>query len=567
MTQVNVNSHKLLKPQLRTRSDWGGFLATNFPVIKVHKTSTPPDGVILVSMKWRFPSHVNLVSGLPNLSLPDAEKIIADNTRYFAYHQFLPAEESARLKEHHHGHGFPFIASAVGITGSRAQFRMNICVGCMAEDIENELAPPTWKRSHLLEGALACPWHELPLLTFCPSCWADRKQEAGGIPQTMWEPSVSCVCTESRQTPIPMSDQNLEVAIQLARMTEQVFGRTIPESITAWNVRKAVRKLMTPAEGMRGLGANIDEAINSTFSPEMRQHLGLGGRCLRRFVATNNTQLNTSPIQNIAIIFALFRGFDGLIDALDGKPVERPIFQPVSKVAQKWRRPPLYLKQEFIDYFAEMTLVELDVQIRLARKWLLELKRENPKLQRSELYLRFRVKTHYQILQIHDNEWLSKQMRRPQLVRVKKRIDKRDNIDLHSSPDVRKFKGYLRDVKTEYLMNNPFRKVTANSLRGDISCGSFHRLIKIHSHLKTAMASYIDTDAQWRRRVTHLLCRIVKHYDPGHPMADKQYFSSLTDDSFNYRTQEARAWIRKRGNALVTPADFQVHLTKRKNAV
>ncbi|ALU91499.1 hypothetical protein Hrubri_4354 [Herbaspirillum rubrisubalbicans M1] len=561
MPYVNPKALTLLKPTLVAGDDFTGFIANSFPVIKVSNTYPLRASEMPIAVNWQLPTNITAVSELEHLIVPHADDILLGCTRYFAYEQFLPDELAAPLKQHFYGPPHRYITNKYGMLCKTGEFRLNICTECVREDLQSERARVTWKRSHLLEGTMACPWHERPLFTFCDTCWKEAKKFYGSPRPEMWEPPKKCICEKSLVPTVRMKDRHLEIALGMAKMAEEVFARTVKDTVSAPNIHHVARKMLSPHTDRAGRRALLRKLMDSSFSREMLEHIGIHDTAIVHFVGEGKFSHNATPMKNIAVTYALFQGFDGFYDALnDTQPSNAATDSPrylhiLDTVKAKPRLPDLD-RRNFLKMIDGLSRREFRAKEKKARSWFAETMKNHQGISRTALGRKYSRTEEFVFLKWVDNEWLTQQLENPAAVesaRHRKAMTK---------PAY--FKRQMKKNWTEAIKNNPMRKVTLNKLRLPMDVKAFNKLLAQHKHLKREASKFVETEAQWRKRVASIAVLKIKPLIPTHPLAKKSSYIGLTKKQFNRKIITATLWIKRNVNESVTPADFVGHRKRRK---
>lgn len=564
MPHVNANAFNLVRPTLAFGDDFTGFMANSFPRVRASPVYPFQEQALPIALNWRLPTNITAVSKLEHLSLPHADEILLNCTRYYAYEQFLPEDLASPLKQHFYGPSLRYMTNKYGMLCKTRDFRLNICTECAREDIQSERALVTWKRSHLLEGAMACQWHERPLFTFCSSCRRDAKENYGFMQPEMWRPPTRCVCKKSLVPTVLMKDRYLEAAIGMGQMAEEVFARTVKDTVSAPNIRGAVRRSLSTHIDRAGRPALLQNLLNSSMSPEMLAHMGFTQTSVRRFVMGGKADYVASPMKNIAVTYAFFGGFDGFYNAVDGTQIadgetnSSSYLHVLDSIQAKPRIPHLD-RRNYLKLVDGLSTQEFRAKSKQARSWFAEVKKNQPEITRTALSSKFSRTEEFVFLKWVDDEWLTEQLVNPVAIERERHSKAMRNSTY--------FKKHIKKNWDEALKRHPMKMVTLNQIRQPMALKAFNAVLSEHKHLKREVRKYIESEAQWRRRMISLVAPKMKLYVPTHPLAKQSAYKGLTRKEFLRKFDTATKWIKRNVNASVTPADFLGHRKRRKRTV
>jgi hypothetical protein len=361
-----------------------------------------------------------------------------------------------------------------------------------------------------------------------------------------------------------MKDRHLEAAIGMGRMAEEVFARTVKDTVSAPNIRGAARRSLSTHIDRAGRLALLQNLLNSAMNPEMLAHIGFTQSSVKRFVTKGQASYVASPMRNIAVTYALFGGFDGFYNAIDGTQIadEKTNSSSYLHAFDSIQAKPRILhldRRNYLKLVDGLSTREFRAKSKQARSWFAELKKNQPKITRTALSRKFSRTEEFVFLKWVDDEWLTEQLVNPVAIERERHSKAMRNSTY--------FKRHIKKNWDEALKRHPRRRVTLNQIRQPMTLKTFKALLSEHKHLKREVKKYIESEARWRRRMASLVVPKMKLYAPTHPLAKQSTYKGLTRKEFLLKFGTATKWIKRNMNASVTPADFLGHLKRSKCTV
>lgn len=488
---------------------------------------------------WAFPSGlISLVAEL-SAGLPDIDGVLNGHTRLPLHAPFLAPADQGALRDHYKGRAMKGIAARVGMINRGLRSRMAVCPDCLQIDSKlNGYA--IWRRLHLMPGILACPLHERPLLTFCHSCESGHR-----CMRTNWRPGPRCVCGDSLKPVEHLETKELEVAIGIANMADQILRGPTNTEVSA----TAVTAALTHFFGGRGRDARVrlTEAINHSVGLRSVSLLGIGARTIERLlgclVAYGPIR---NPIQNLAAIYAVFGGLGGFAALSEvGKqpamnaPVEMEVIDIKSLKRKNCRR----LKgPKYLQWVAELPGEERATLKIASRRWLLNLIQEHPGIGRSALWRKPGNYSALRYLRHFDSEWFD------DLLPVAQRWQQRVTNELTHLDEVERLKEYIKQRYELSLRVRPWQRITKTFLLTGAASESSSNLVMESNEIKSILDSYVETPARRLGRLTEMICGEVGRRFPGHQFGNKTTYSCLTDRGCARRINKAKKWLTQNGS-------------------
>lgn len=440
---------------------------------------------------WVFPSGLGHLGEELQTKLPPVDELIDGHTRFPLYAKFLTEKDSKALREHHKGIAIKGVAARVGMTNGAFRGRMTMCPECMERDIhQNGYA--IWHRLALMPGILACPVHKRPLLTFCEACEAGHRRV-----RTNWRPMRRCVCGGHLRVVARLDNKTQEMAISVASMADQILRGTGSSVVSSESVTQALHLYFG---NCRRLHNRLNEALYQAIGPDYRSFLGIGLDTLKRLVGSlGHYGPIRNPIQNLAVIHAVFGGFDNFSDVLRAgqETVGIRFSNPESdkKIPDKRRKDRYRTKEQYIEWVGGLPW-EQQANLRLTyRKWLLELLHENPAIYRAELKSQPGSKAALRYLLNVDKAWYDRTL--PS--RARKRCYVTQELI-----NVRKIEQLTRHIQKRYelsLKERPMQRITKAYLLSNVSCETATNLVLTSEGIQMSLAACSETFAEWKKRV------------------------------------------------------------------
>lgn len=498
-------------------------------------------------VNWLFPSNLAALAEIPDFGLPSVQVLIRDHTRAPLFRPFLDMAVGEILYSHHVGPSVKGIASTVGANGSITKTQLGICTHCVKADYQGP-GYATVKRLFLAPGVLACPTHERPLFSACPRC-SEKRQNTPAYMQ----PTLTCPCGDSLVELRKLDDSGLETAVAISSMAEQILQGRGPSSISPEEIRKAIRQNFAYDFRLPGHSrlTQLRNAVHQAICPEVREYLRLTDSTFIRMTgAGKKTILN--PLQNLAIIFAVFGGFEGYTKTLATGQVTAMfqlsyVHQPKGNTKKsRYKKQPMEA-----DYVAWVNSLPSDDLIALrekSRAWLTKLKHKRPGLTRKQLWTKVGRTHSLRFLSWVDKEWLDKEL--PIIPRDE---CKRMTIPAQTARDIADVVTQIHGLRRQSMKLRPLKRITYVMLAGSIPRTTFRRLVGNSKELQEAMEACLDTDESWRERVTSYICELARNVDPTTHLCDESTYTGLSYKDFFKRYRGVKAWLHRHIKNSATP--------------
>lgn len=498
-----------------------------------------PEAVTTERPGWAFPSGLTSLVTELSTGLPDVDGVLKSHTRFRLYRPFLSPAEQGALHEHFTGRAMKGIAARVGMTNRGSRSRMAVCLDCLKID-SKENGYAIWRRLHLMPGILACPLHERPLFTFCESCESGHRRM-----RTNWRPSPLCVCGASLKPVERLETKELEAAIGIANMADQILRGATNMEVSATAISGALsHHLGGRSREARG---RLTEALNHALGSRGLSLLGIGARTIKRLVGSSaECDSIRNPIQNLSAIYAVFGGFGNFaaLPEVDKKPpVDAQVGMEVIDIRRLKRKNRRHLKGPKYRQWVVGLPSEERAALKIAsRRWLLKLIQEHPSIGRSAVSRKPGNYSALRFLRHFDSAWFD------DLLPVARSGQQRATKELTHLDEVERLKEYINRRYDLSLKVRPWQRITRTFLLTGAASESSPNLVMKSNEIKTILESYIETPAGRLKRLTEMICGEVGRRSPGHPFGNAMTYSSLNDRGCARRLHKAKKWLTQNGN-------------------
>jgi hypothetical protein len=498
-----------------------------------------PEAVTTERPGWAFPSGLTSLVAELSAGLPDIDVVMNSHTRFPLHAAFLKPADQEALREHYRGCPRKGIAAHVGMINRGLRSRMAVCLDCVQID-SKENGYAIWRRLHLMPGILACPLHERPLLTFCDSCESGHRRA-----RTNWRPGMRCVCGDSLKPVERLERKELEVAIGIAKMADQILRGAKNTEVSA----TAVTAALSHHFGGRGQDARVrlTEALDQSLGLRSVSLLGIGTRTIERLLGYSDAcGAVRNPIQNLTAIYAVFGGLEGFaaMSELAKQPAKDvPVGVEGIDIRILKRKKCRRLKgQKYLEWVAALSEGERSSLKFSSRKWLLNRMQEHPGIGRSELWRQPGNYSALRYLRHFDSVWFD------DLLPLAQRWQQRVTKELTHLGEVERLKEHIKQRYELSLSVRPWQRITKTFLLTGAASESSSNLAMESEEIMAILGSYVETPAMRLKRLTKMVCGDVRHRFPGHQFGEEMTYSGLTDRGCARRILQAKKWLLQNGN-------------------
>ncbi|MGA3960483.1 TniQ family protein [Ralstonia nicotianae] len=467
--------------------------------------------------------------------LPSLEAVLEHHTRLRLLTKFATPEGAERIREHHIGDPVHGIAPIAGMAAHGARGRLSMCPECFAEDMDVR-GYPTWRRLHLMPGIFACHIHQRLLLTFCDACEAGYRRC-----RSMWWPTLRCVCRGSMKPVAELGEQDVGVAIAVARMAAEVLADR-PETCVAPEVlRRALISLTAKEHPSPRPSHVLGELLRDCVGESWVKRFALGEQALSRFTNSKLPHVR-SPLQNLLVIHSVFGGWLQLAQAAVElaaassnvtADVSRRTPQHVARSRDRSLKGERYAQH--VSDLPEWKVVTLNQR---HREWLKQMKSVHPGLTRKRACRLPGGKAAIRHLSVVDTAWYD-----TELPPVSFRRGTKANQERRTQDAAITLAKHIRRRRDLALEVRPFQRVSRAFLLDNSPTPSARRSVHTMPVVLEALAECIDSEHSLRTRVVRLVCEAVRQQCDKNPLGEPSTYEGLAARAFRIRVTRARKWL------------------------
>ncbi|RQU38319.1 hypothetical protein DF147_23495 [Burkholderia cenocepacia] len=485
------------------------------------------------------PSRIEDISALFPSLLPDWERIVMKHTRYPLYSAFLNRANKKRLLLHHRSGQDTSAHRLIGMNRLPLRGRLGICLSCVESDLELH-GFATWHRAHLMPSIFYCPTHAEPLFTFCQHCELGHRRA-----RRTWFPRPDCLCGKPlRQIASLASSESIAAAIAISKMADDVLRGQIDTSIFAENVAPVIRAQLQRNidAGLRDYSRRAKEYLEIRLGPDLCSALDFSAYTLKRAIGikTSDGPL-TNPIQNIATIWSVFKGWPTFLREVQARHADHAKYDASTRPAPIRIR--MNVKRdrraESLHQIGSMSAAELAAYRARNREQILALISARPSLSRSDLSKSpGGGKLHFFATQF-DTPWFDEAL--PSRRNGFQSPMGRQRVQTAS----RKATSLVLCRYEQTVRQNPERFITRSFLLTGIANESIYRRRWKQPELEAMLARCIDTFETWSRRQITNVSSSARKFDPHSKWAARETFEGLSPRHLSQRLYRARIWLKK----------------------
>jgi hypothetical protein len=486
-------------------------------------------------LPWLLPSRLQQLSQLYGLSVPSAEELMMNHTIFPLLRPFLPEKAVQSLKNHFLEEFVPGIALICGFgpQGLAARWTTAVCRECLAEDSNEGMT--FWRTAHLVPGLALCPFHLVPLYTYCDTCTSGFRSS-----RKIWLPRLNCFCgKELRQIRILSTEAERRAEASLSAMVKQILTAKILSTVEHSGVLSATsRRAREFGYGGPGGLANILERVDKRIAAATLNAYRLGTSRRSQFHSSlSGASLPRHPMHNLLLIYALFDGMEDFVETLrcnDENSKNKYFYRGDRKIRRRIGRPQC-------DHLYKRSEEELQTLRLKYRNWLLKLKSENANVKRGDLRS-INPREAYVFLLRFDKQWLD--MTLPclpsfgptSLATRRSRQARRDHV-LATHVFIR----YQMLIKSSVPIQITHRRLLEGQPLQAMPKSYFERF----PETKLALKNYTELSEAWRRRQTQYLIDQAFKVSSDAPFEKNLELSKLSFGKIKRLKEKIRKWLRQ----------------------
>lgn len=522
----------LLKDEIRAEEDINSYLA--FQTLSTGGNAAVNqfwmEGFGRPRYPWQFPRRLEEISQIFHGSVPSAEDLIYNHTRYLLYAPFLPEIEAWQLFMRHLN-GMEPLPSGMH-PGNRLKGRRAVCPDCIKEDISYGRGYVFFRRAHLAPGIVVCSEHETSLFDVCEACSNNRK-----IGLSFETPNLRCRCGGEKVPIRKLSTKQLQVEVAIAKMADQLLKDQVFINLDDWSLPAAIRRYMGSAtHGF--LVKNLRDILNDELGERLVKDFKIEDETLLRLVGGNvKVTRPKNPIRNIAVISAVFGSWANMAEYLpprtQGQSEVNADGEPDAE-KEGTRLTLATIKAKYIRYFDGLSEEASNEVRKVHRTWLKTVCDINQKITRSGL--------------------MNIPGAAPMLLHLYA-VDKPyiDEVLVSAEASVIKNKRKFIDGRIEFAVEGIYkrrdRKISATPLvrikKTHLLKHGYMRLpfdVENSKEVTDAYYDCIDDDDSYRERVINTLLPIAMELRPKSALAEESSWFGISMRTLSARIRVVKQW-------------------------
>ncbi|WP_143749382.1 hypothetical protein [Caballeronia arvi] len=339
--------------------------------------------------------------------------------------------------------------------------------------------------------------------------------------------SIDSMATELMQGKCP-------IVLEPGTIPELVRGHLLRhEPSVKFRIRKELTKRLEDAldrQSMRWL--NIDEGTI----------LRLLGR------AEDGTRL-INPRQNVAIVYAIFGGWDGLRHEAELRKSDVASYEEACRyVPKRIRSVEPHHKSEVISRIERMDDGAREKQRRETRKFIRNALAQNPNLSRRQLYDMPGGRRHWRFALFEDSDWLEEVIPSDPITRralAAQRSSCAPKEENPSNEEEIRVSESIYDICLRLIEIYPLRRITRARLLNNTKNESLKGWAERSIVVQEALDACVDSDDEYlNRRLAHI-CERVSEICITHPYGFRSTYCGLTEQQLKGRINRAMTWLKK----------------------
>lgn len=531
--EVQSLSHVVLMG-IRPEQDITGYIAQESKdlVSGANVINRRGNSELALEQSWFQPTGLaKVVKRFPK-TLRNAEWVILKHTCFLLHRLFLNDEDAQELYRYHLGTESAGPKKRNRHRRSKAvRAKLALCPDCYAEDMD-QFGYATRRRLHLVGGIFACHQHRRVLLTMCKACQGEPH-----ISRDHWDVEMKCGCGEELVEVNDLTPLELEAAISVARMAQQILDRRHENLITAKGISQAIRlKAFETTSPMASPFDFLHSSLERRIGTCGIRNLGFTPftiKCLSGY----GSRLTTNPVQNLTAIYAVFGSLEKLEKYLQIIDEENPPLRP-----KRWRNG---------DRKQELSHTELESQTEKYRIWLKSELQRNPQISRKELSQRPNGTAATKHLRDYDTDYFDKQLPRKS-PRAASAITKSERNIIKNLPLVKAMVQHIRMRRQHLVSKFPTKWIHTHSLIGGAKNRS-RPAVRFSDKVMRALARCSDTEEKWRKRSTKSICFRIRSVCKDSPYGNPSSYKHLTKSACANRINKAEKWLKQKIAKLSAP--------------
>ncbi|MGF6571587.1 hypothetical protein ABH945_003708 [Paraburkholderia sp. GAS333] len=519
------------KLQIRDEEDIAGFFMNHASMRTSREHKDTRTGTKELSL--RFPQNLaEVVESFPN-ELPGVEHVIDKHTRFKIYRAFMDELQAKEMYDYHL-HGIPTAKlRSFGTQMLKLKRDIKFCPDCAEDDCAN-YGYSIWRRGHLMPGVLTCVTHQRMLVTFCEYC-----ESKFGWLMPASQPTLRCLCGGALKSVARVGDIDVAKSIDIATMAEDLLRDAAPKRLTSENLSSAIgRQLGTGS--LQDLRRRLRDALCSTVGEKAVEMMGVRETTLDRFIGRQaNLRPVRNPIQNLAVIRALFGGWQGLKHAMDEiEPIEakersRRPFVRGEKSAEGLHR------RKYVEHYRGLTTGEASALRDKHRRWLLNIIGQDPSVRRMDLAKFSGYWPAIRHLLGIDSEWFERTL--PDRNALK---SGRKSQQMRVAKQVAQVVAHIFERRDLAIKTRPMSRIAKRYLVSAVRGAYRSRGVTSHPDVEKALKDCIDTHESWRARVTRdIVERVRLLRSDGHRWSDESWWNARRKEAFFNNSSKAKRWL------------------------
>jgi hypothetical protein len=335
-----------------------------------------------------------------------------------------------------------------------------------------------------------------------------------------------------------------EAAIGIASMADQLLLDELPFEITPETIPAALQGYCKGA-GMEGRAPwrTLDDLLHESIGQEYLIALGIGQHTLERLagMARSEGPLR-NPVQNIAVVYAIFGGWESMLASIRQQSAanEQPLLERTAGHSRRRSGNRHLGNDAYAERLNSLPKSKASGMRNNYRQWMRERLLENPNLCRSDLKKlpggRAALRHFYAV----DQEYFDKHLPAQTMKYRRQSVSP-------SKERIAKLEAHIYRQRTLSLSTRPEKRITRSYLLNNSPCEGIASPIHNAPVIRRALATSVDTDVSWRRRVTKCLCAKVRALSEVSVYGDEESYRRLNMSAFRMRIYEARKWMKSQG--------------------
>lgn len=469
-------------------------------------------------LSWFQPGGIAAIVAQFPKTLGDVKSVIYRHTCYPLFKAFMAPDKADALYQFH-------------VNGSLASTwtyryrherplpaRLAICPDCFDEDVEN-FGYPIRRRLHLVGGILACHLHKRTLLASCGICDNNPRRN-----KSLWDVQKQCGCARPLKEIQKLTGQELDVAISVASMAQQILDGYDTRPITNRTIVRAIQ--MKARELSENPYQFLTKSMLRSLGTKGMSSMKLAEGSIKAFTnaALRRTQ---SPVLNLTVIYAVFGSLDELTQYI--KTHESTLSNEINSLGKT------------------LPVLDKDNVERLTkkyRKWLEEQLLMHPDMPRYQLRRQPKGSLAVPHLRNHDKEYFDEKVPRIYRGTLLKKTAQEHREKLH----IIRVATLVEHIEARYrqmLSTRPTERIFMWYLLGEAPNKNVLG-IKSDPAVRAALERYSDDRKTWLMRKAEIISARISRIGKKSPYAALSTFANSKNPSvLQAKIYAAEKWLKQ----------------------